>query len=404
MQQLVEHAADFMSMELVDGSLTYINKAGRKLVGLDAEEDLSLLSLNNFYPEEQRTVIDQEVLPDLTEKGHWSGFLKVKHRHTGEEIPCYGNYALVWDTSTGKATSRALTLRDLRPDLQARKELEESEKRFRNLVQEAPVATAIYVGREMKIQWANDAMIKLWGKDKTVIGKTVREALPEIEDQPFHGQLDRVFTTGEMYQATEDKGELMVEGRLQTFYFNFSYKPLRDADGQVYGILNMAIDVTDMVDNKRKLEESEKAFRNLIMQAPVGICLLTGNNFIVDIANEQYLELVGRKKEALINRPVWEALPEAKAQGYDLLLDSVKQTGKPYFGNEQAVELLRNGTIETVYLNFVYEPLFDDRGEVHSILVIAIDISQQVKLRQQIEHAEERARLAVGAGNMGTYE
>ena len=86
----------------------------------------------------------------------------------------------------------------------------------------------------MKIQWANDAMIKLWGKDKTVIGRTVREALPEIEDQPFHGQLDSVFTTGEMYQATEDKGELMVDGRLQTFYFNFSYKPLRDANSQVY--------------------------------------------------------------------------------------------------------------------------------------------------------------------------
>lgn len=404
LQQLVENSIDFMSMATLEGKMTYMNAAGRKLIGLEATDDVSLLRIDDFYTDEQFKFVKDDVIPTMQKTGQWSGFVKIKHLKSGEEIPCHGNYILVKDPANGKVISRAATLRDLRPDLQARKELLDSEKRFRNLVQEAPVATAIYLGREMKIQWANDAMIKLWGKDKTVIGKTVREALPELEDQPFHELLDQVYTTGEMYQATEDEGELVVDGELQKFFFNFSYKPLRDANGEIYGILNMAIDVTEMVNNKRKLQESENAFRNLIMKAPVGICLLKGDEFIVDIANDQYADLVGRSYQELMNRPIWEVLPEAKAQGFDSLLSGVKTTGKAYFGNEQSVDLVRNGQLEKVYLNFVYEPLFDENGNVHSILVIAIEITQQVRLRQQIESAEKRARLAVASANLGSYE
>lgn len=404
LQQLVENAKDYMSMATLDGQMTYMNSAGRAVLGIDEGTNLSLLHIKNFYSEEQFEVVKNTIIPALNEKGQWSGFVKLKHQQTGEEIPFYGDYLIIKDPVKGKPISRGLTLRDLRPELKARKELEDSEKRFRNLVQEAPVATAIYTGEEMRIQWANDAMIKLWGKDKSVIGKTVREALPELEGQPFHGLLQQVYTTGEMYQAAEDQGELVVDGKRKTFFFNFSYKPLRNAEGQVYGILNMAIDVTDQVKTKRRLQESEKNFRNLIMQAPVGICLLTGDDYVVEIANEQYLLLVGRRPEELVNRPVWEALPEAKEQGFDLLMNSVKASGKAYIGSEQPVELLRNGITELVYVNFVYEPLFDENKEVHSILVIAIDITQQVKARHAIEDAEERARLAVESAKLGTYE
>ncbi len=404
LQQLVENSADYMSMATLDGQMTYINPAGRVLVGLTAEDDLATLQIKDFYPEEQFDIVKTVIIPALGEKGHWSGLVKIKQRQTGEEIPCQGNYMLIRDPASGQVISRGLTLRDLRPEMQARKELHDSEKRFRNLVQEAPVATGIYIGEEMRIQWANDAMIRTWGKDQSVIGKTVRHALPELEGQPFHDLLRQVYTTGQMYQATEDRVELVVDGRLQTFFFNFSYKPLRDAEGTIYGILNMAIDVTEQVKTKRKLQESETAFRNLIMQAPVGICLLGSENYRVEIVNDQYLLLVGRERERFEGQPIWDVLPEARAQGFDALLKQVQESGQPYYGNEQPVELLRNGRVETVHVNFVYEPLFDNDGKVRSILVIVFDITPQVTARRSIEEAEQRARLAVQSAKLGTYE
>lgn len=404
LQQIVEHSNDFTAMATMDGRMSYINPAGRKLVGLPENLDITSLRNRGFYTEEQFRFINEKVVPVLSDKKQWDGFVKIRHFQTGEEIPCHANYILITDSDTGEIISRAVTFRDLRSELVARKELEDSEKRFRNLVQEAPVATAVYIGREMKIQWANDAMINLWGKDHTAIGKTIREALPELEGQPFHQQLDDVFTTGVMYKGTEDPGQLIVDGKLQTFYFNFSYKALRDTEGNIYGILNMAIDVTESVKVKRKLEESEKNFRNLIMQAPVGISLLAGEDHIVDLANDEYLELVGREREGFIGYPIWELIPEAKEQGFDIILKNVKDTGEPFFGNEIPVMLVRNGEPETVYINFVYEPLFDEEHTVHSILVIAIDLTRQVEARKLVETAEERARLAIESASLGTYE
>lgn len=404
LQQLVEHSNDFMAMARVDGQMIYINTAGKKLVGLSPDFDITTLKTAAFYSEEAYKTVREIVIPALDEKKQWDGFIKVRHFLTGEEIPCYANYIIITDPDTKQVISRGATFHDLRAELAARKDLEDSEKRFRNLVQEAPVATSVYIGREMKIQWANDAMIKLWGKDKSVIGKTVREALPELEGQPFHQQLENVFTTGVTYQGTEDPGHLVVDGKLQTFYFNFSYKALRDAEGNIYGILNMAIDVTESVKVKRQLQESEKNFRNLIIQAPIGITLLAGDDHIVDIANDQYLMLVGREREGFIGKPIWELIPEAKEQGFDIILKNVKDTGEPFFGNEIPIMLVRNGVPETVYINFVYQPLFNEEGKVHSILVVAIDVTRQVEARRMVEIAEERARLAIESARLGAYE
>lgn len=140
---------------------------------------------------------------------------------------------------------------------------ESSEKRFRNLVYEAPVATAIYTGREMRVVLANDAMLKVWGKNSSVIGKILRDGLPELEGQPFHQLLDDVFTSGQSYSAKEARADLVVDGILQPFYFNFTYKPLRDANGNIYAILNMAVDVTESVIARFALEESEERYRSL---------------------------------------------------------------------------------------------------------------------------------------------
>jgi PAS domain S-box-containing protein len=166
----------------------------------------------------------------------------------------------------------------------SRQKAEESEQRYRNLITKASVATAVYEGPEMKIQYANDAMLKLWDKDASVAGKTVREALPELEGQPFHQLLHNVYTTGETYWGKEDKAEIIVNGRLQTFYFNFTYTALRNIDGKIYGILNMAIDVTRQVLAQKALKESEANLQRKVEERTAE--LLIKNNEL-EYSNEE---------------------------------------------------------------------------------------------------------------------
>jgi PAS domain S-box-containing protein len=203
----------------------------------------------------------REVL--LTGKAHYGYEALARLERNGNLEEGYFNYVYAPYYEEGVLAGVQVIANEITAQVIAKKELQESEKRFRNLVYEAPVATAIYVGREMRVALANDAMLKVWGKNSSVIGKTLREGLPELEGQPFHQLLDDVFTSGQSYSAKEARADLVVDGILQPFYFNFTYKPLRDANGNIYAILNMAVDVTQSVLARFALEESEDRYRTL---------------------------------------------------------------------------------------------------------------------------------------------
>jgi len=172
--------------------------------------------------------------------------------------------------SNGEADKVMVIAYEVTVQVKAKRQLENSEKRFRNLVEQSLVATAIYVGEEMRIELANDAMLRLWGKDSSVIGKTLREALPELDGQPFHELLANVYKTGVTYAGREDRADLVVDGTLQSFFFNFTYKALTDVNGQVYAILNMAIDITDQVRAKKRIQESQDRLSQAVISADLG--------------------------------------------------------------------------------------------------------------------------------------
>ncbi|RYY30399.1 MAG: PAS domain-containing sensor histidine kinase [Chitinophagaceae bacterium] len=155
---------------------------------------------------------------------------------------------------------------DITERVLATQQLQLSESRFRSLIFEAPFPIAVYRGRELIIETANQEMINIWGKTEEVIEMPLALGVPELEGQPFLGILDEVIITGIPYSIKEAKVLLAPNGTLQTFYFNFTYKPLFDADGVPYAILNMAVDVTDQVLAKDKQHRTQLALEHLVRQ------------------------------------------------------------------------------------------------------------------------------------------
>jgi PAS domain S-box-containing protein len=205
------------------------------------------------------------------------GFLEKYWKSTNSPVlNDNGEVAYVIHTSED-VTDRVLADRteEKHNDLQrAYNKLEESQHRFRTLIEEAPVATGLYIGEELTIQYANDIMIGYWGKDHEVLGRSLKEAVPELKGQPFIDYLNHVYTTGEAYVGKEEKIMLAVEGELRAFYFNFTYKALRDKEGSIYGIHHMAIDVTEQVLDRIRIEESEAKYRSLFESMEQGFCVV----------------------------------------------------------------------------------------------------------------------------------
>jgi light-regulated signal transduction histidine kinase (bacteriophytochrome) len=112
---------------------------------------------------------------------------------------------------------------------------------------------------------------------------------------------------------------------------------------------------------------------------------LRGAKYVVELANEPMFELWGKSSEEVMNKPIFEGLPEAKDQGLEALLDDVYNTGKTFTAHDVPISLPRNGSIETVYLKFVYEAYRETQGNISGVIAIAVDVTPQVLARQEIE-------------------
>lgn len=280
----------------------------------------------------------------------------------------------------------------------ARSKVEESEQKIRQLVENAPFPIAVYVGKEMRIELANDSIIKVWGKGPDVIGKTYTEILPELKDEPIFKQVETVYETGKSFHSQNTRIDLVVDNALKTSYFNYSFTPLYDLNGKVYAVMNTAVDITDLYLAKQKIEESDKRFRNTVRQAPVGITILRGPEYIVEMANEAYLKLVAREEETFVGRPLYDSLPEVK-ETVSTLLDNVLNTGIPFHGIEVPVPLNRYGKIETSYFDFLYHPLKEENGSISGILVTATEVSEKVEARKKSNSTKSALELSLKPAN-----
>jgi len=274
---------------------------------------------------------------------------------------------------------------DVTEQVKARQQVEQSEQYVRALVESAPFPIAAYEGQDMRIVLANKSILDIWGKGYNVVGKRYVDVLPELNNQEVFTQLQNVYASGLPFHARNQHLELIVDGTPKTFYFNYSFTPIKGLGGKVVGVMNTGADVTDLNVAKQQVEKSEQNFRNMILQAPVAMCILLGEDHVVDIANEAMIELWGKPREVVMHKPIFEGLPDARKQGLEQLLDNVYNVGTPFHGFEHPVELIRNGNTEIVYQNFVYEPYNDANGNRLGVLVISIDVTQQVLARQKIE-------------------
>ena len=129
--------------------------------------------------------------------------------------------------------------------------------------------------------------------------------------------------------------------------------------------------------------------RTLFRQAPSFMAILSGPQFVFELVNDAYLQLVGHRD--LVGRPVTEALPEVAGQGHFELLEEVRRTGQPYVGRNLPVQLQRSadGPLELRYVHLVYQPVFNEAGETTGIFVDGYDVTHQKRTTDQLHQLNE---------------
>jgi len=141
---------------------------------------------------------------------------------------------------------------------------------LKDIVDHTPLPIAVYTGDNLKIELANTAMIQLWGKGNNVIGKNYLDILPEIKKDSFFDEALNVLKTGIPFHAQDKKVDLISNGVTNSYYFNYSFIPLIDEQGKIYGVMNTGADVTDLHMAKQQVQSAEERLRIAIESSGMG--------------------------------------------------------------------------------------------------------------------------------------
>ncbi|WP_207421145.1 ATP-binding protein [Desertivirga brevis] len=259
---------------------------------------------------------------------------------------------------------------------------------LQNALLNAPYPIVVLEGVALRISYINDALLQIWGKSREVIGKCLLEALPELAEQALPTLLNKVLDTGVTLTQKEALTLLTKDGVTQEAFFDYTYSPINDNAGMVVGILGIYKDVTEGVIAKKRFEDVERKFRNVVLQAPVAMAILNGPNFVIETANDKSLEM-WQRGSSVLGKPIAEVFPEYVGQGIVNILTTVFTTAEPFFGSEVPFEIAEEGRLRTIYSNFVYQPVFEN-GAVTSIIAIGYDVTDLVLERKK---AQDRGAL-----------
>ena len=143
---------------------------------------------------------------------------------------------------------------------------------LRQLFREAEPQICVLRGPDLRYEAVNDAFVRAAG-GRAMVGRTMREAWPELEGQGILESVERVYATGEPLLEHEvtrhwDRGR-GIERRL----VDLVVQPLHADDGSVNGIIAYALDVTDLVSARRMSEVSEE-LATVVDLVPQGVLIV----------------------------------------------------------------------------------------------------------------------------------
>jgi len=257
---------------------------------------------------------------------------------------------------------------------------------------------------------ANIAYLESTNSDRdTLLGKPVFGAFPANPTDEESKNIERtIFSFEEAIRTREShtmynyRYDIPIRGtdQFEERYWTTTNTPVLDEAGQVKFLIHTPLNVTEVY----KLEEREKLsiealktqrklLYSLFMQAPVGIGIFKGPDYIVDLINPPLEKIYGKTFEDIKGLPIDDALPSSKGQGFEKLREQVRIAGVALSGKETPVSLVRNGTLETLYIDFVYEPFREDDGTISGVIVIATEVTDQVKGKLKQEESEAQFRF-----------
>jgi len=184
-----------------------------------------------------------------------------------------------------KPFSAAELLTKVRAQIKISKARGYAELQLRHLLNEAPVAMAIYRGPNHVIELANDRMLNYWGRSKQdVLKRPLLEVIPELKKQGFKEVMDGIYQTGERFVSSEVPLTLHRYGKDELIYINITIEALKDENQLINGMIAVAADVTEQVNARLELEKVSDTLSLAMDSSGMGIYRITVATGLLEVS------------------------------------------------------------------------------------------------------------------------
>jgi PAS domain S-box-containing protein len=287
--------------------------------------------------------------------------------------------------------------------LSSKRELEQSETRFRLLVQGVKDYAIFMLDPKGHISSWNEGAKRNKGYEAAeILGKHFSVFYPKEVAEAGHPERELELATKEG-QYEEEGWRVRKDG--SRFWASVLITAIRDEHGVLLGFSKVVRDLTERRSAERarmeelrkeatlkQVQENEKILDQIFSEAPSFMTLLGVPDYRYLKSNAQHLKLI--RKSGILGRTIREVQPELESQGILQLLDAVAETGKPFVGKEVPIHYAATSDEgpKTAYLDFVYQPLKRPTGEVYAIAVQGHEVTEKVLSRRAVENERENFR------------
>ncbi len=378
---------------------TYVNPEAERLLRMPREELLGKVHWEVF-PETLGTIVEQE-------------YRRATRDQVSIEFEYYHEPRQRWFVIRGYPTLEgglSNYFRDITEQKRAEAALREQDalreadrRKWRELFFQVPAAVTLLRGPHHSFEYFNDEFRRMVGRSaEQLSGKPLREVLPEVIPQSYFQLLDSVYQTGLLQNATEALLQVDVhgDGVLQDVYVNVVCLPTRDDGGRVDGVLAHAVDVTDLVRSRKRIEESEERFRQLAESMPQVVWTSTADG-VCDYVNSRWTELTGLDLAGTQAGAFRSSMLPEDLDTMDRALSEGLRTGQPY-SFECRFRSVADGSLRWHLVRTV--PVKNGSGQVIKWLGTSTDLDEQKRAAEALRLSEWRLRLTLDAAALGSWE
>ncbi|MDO6388725.1 PAS domain-containing protein [Pontibacter sp. BT731] len=264
--------------------------------------------------------------------------------------------------------------------------IEAQRNQLHTIFMNSPTPFLVLGGPNFTFQLINPAFKKMF-PGKNMLGKKPLEVFPELRATPIPEFMEKVYRTGENYEAVALP--LMLsrnEGAdPEEMYVTFTLQARRDEKGAIDGVLVFAHDVTEQVRSQQKVEQSANRLRLITDALPVLIGYLDKEEKY-RFTNKAYEFWFPIKADDLLGRAVRDVVGEKAYSGVKQYIDRALAGERLDFESRMPY---REDFVK--YIHTSYVPDIRD-GEVAGFYTLVHDITEPTIARLKLEESEHEAR------------